>query len=500
MFYDSNHTRGIPKRYTFDILNLEVFIVIFHRFVEEGLTHFSYVVGDESNESAVVVDPKRDADDYIDWIQAKGLELVGVIETHLHADFVSGARELTDVGNVPHYLSSYDEGEKYVAEYDHVATKDGDHIEVGSLTFEAVHTPGHTPEHLSYLLYEGHPDETEPAKFFSGDFLFVNSLGRPDLIGEDEKIRLAELLYQSVQKVKDTDWPDDMDVHPAHGAGSLCGAELSEEPSSTFGRERRENPYFRINDKDEFKEEIFDVLGDFPSYYPRMKEINSRGAPYVLPLEPPSALSLQEFKEGLSREGKNIILDLRDQKQFGQGHIPGSYSLGLSPKINQWGPWILDYNTPIFLVGATDFGGPEMEEAYRSLLRVGLNDVQGYLEGGFQTWETHETRIQTFRELEPDELHDELHSDTPPFLLDVRTDDEYRESHIPGALNIMVGQLPERLDEIQQEWHQKIITICSSGYRSALAGSILLREGYENIGHLSGGFPRWKSADFETET
>lgn len=474
--------------------------MIFHRFVEEGLSHFSYIVGDEANGVAVVVDPKRDADDYIDWIEAKDLELVGVIETHLHADFVSGARELADIEDVPHYLSAYDEGEKYVAAYDHVSVEDGERIEVGSLTFEAVHTPGHTPEHLSYLLHEGGTDETEPIKFFTGDFLFVNSLGRPDLIGEDAKNRLAGMLYESVQKVKETDWPDDMEVHPAHGAGSLCGAGLSEDPSSKFGDERRQNPYFQINDQDEFKEEVFDALGDFPPYYLRMKDVNSQGAPYVLPLEAPPALSLEEFKEGLSQEGRNIILDLRDQKRFGQGHIPGSYSLGLSPKINQWSPWVLNYDRPIFLVGATDYGGPEMEEAYRSLLRVGLDEVRGYLEGGYQTWETQEDHVQTFRKLEPDELHEELRGEKPPLLLDVRTDVEYTESHIPGALNIMVGQLPNRLDEVPEDRDRKVITICSSGYRSALAGSILLREGYENIGHLSGGFPRWESADFVTES
>lgn len=407
--------------------------MIFHRFEEEGLAHYSYVVGDEEHGVATVVDPKRDADDYIDWIEAKGLELTGVIETHLHADFVSGARELADIKDVPHYLSELDSGEKYEALYDHVPVEDGDTIEIGSLTFQAVHTPGHTPEHLSFLLYAGAPDQTDPVKLFSGDFLFVQSLGRPDLIGEDAKNRLANMLYESVQRVKESDWPDDLQVHPAHGAGSLCGAGLSEDPSSTFGDERTDNPYFQIVDRETFKKKVFDALGDFPPYYPRMKDVNSEGAPYVLPIERPSSLPLKDFKEGLNETGKNIILDLRDREMFGRGHIPGSYSLPLSSQINQWGPWVLNYDTPIYFVGPADFGGPEMEDAYRSLLRVGLDEVRGYLEGGYPTWENNEKYVQTFRELEPEQLHKELERDRPPIVLDVRTEEEFAEEHIPGS-------------------------------------------------------------------
>lgn len=466
--------------------------MIFHRFVEDGLSHFSYILGDEESGDAAVIDPKRDADDYLSWLESQELTLKAVIETHLHADFVSGAHELATIEDVPHYLSAYDKNERYVAEYDHESLEDGDTVQVGNLLFEAVHTPGHTPEHLSYLLYEENTDD--PIKLFSGDFLFVNSLGRPDLIGEDEKSRLVNMLYESVHDVKTREWPDDMDVHPAHGSGSLCGAGLSEDPSSEFGDELRNNPYFQYEDRDEFVEAVFEALGDFPPYYPRMKEINGRGAPYVLPVEAPQSLDRNAFKEGLSKEGQNIIIDLRDQKSFAHGHIPGSYSLALSPKINQWGPWILEYDTPIFLVGYSDFGSNEYETAYRSLLRVGLDDVHGYLEGGFQAWETNEEHVQTLRELEPDELDDALRQDQPPLILDVRTEDEFHEGHVPDAWNIMVGQLPDHIQELPQDHDREILTICSSGYRSALAGSILLRAGYETVGHLTGGFPRWESS------
>lgn len=471
--------------------------MIFHRFEEEGLAHFSYVVGDESTGKAVVIDPRRDGEEYLTWIETNGLELAGVMETHLHADFVSGAHELTSIESVSHYLSAHDKGKKYEAQYDHTPVEDGETIAVGDLVFEALHTPGHTPEHLSYLLYEGPPEATEPVKFFTGDFLFVKSLGRPDLIGVDEKTRLSEQLFESVQLVKSKNWPDQLEIHPAHGAGSLCGAGLGEIPSSTLGEERRENPYFQYEDRDPFVNAVFEALGQFPPYYSRMKEINSRGAPFILPVEAPPALDLEAFTTGLSREGKNIILDLRDPESFGRGHIPGSYNLGLSPKLNRWAPWVLSYDTPIFLVGHPDTGEPGMEDALRSLLRVGLDDVEGYLEGGFQTWERHKEHVQTFRELAPEEVQKKIERENPPLILDVRTDEEYRKSHIPGAWHIMVGQLPDQLDALPRNRDREIITVCSSGYRSALAGSVLLRAGYENVGHLTGGFPRWKSANFE---
>lgn len=471
--------------------------MIFHRFVEEGLAHYSYVVGDEKNGNAVVVDPRRDPEIYLDWIEAKGFDLAGVLETHLHADFVSGAHELAGLENVPHYLSAYDEDEKYEAKFEHTPVEDQETIEVGRLTFEAVHTPGHTPEHLSFLLYDGDTEETEPQKLFSGDFLFVRSLGRPDLIGEDEKTDLAEQLFDSVKTVKESDWPEDLEIHPAHGAGSLCGAGLSEKPSSTLGEEMEENPYFQHEDRDAFVAAVFEALGESPPYYPRMKEINSKGAPSVLPIEAPPALSLEDFEDGLSREGKNIIVDLRDQESFGLGHIPGSYCLPLSPKMNQWGPWVLSYETPIFFVGHTNFGGPEMEDAYRSLLRVGLDDVKGYLDGGFHTWKTNRDHVQTFREYDPEKLHQKLESEKPPLVLDVRTNEEYDKSHIPGAWHMMVGQFPDQLKELPQDRDREIVTVCSSGYRSAFAGSILLRAGYENIGHLTGGFPGWTASGYD---
>lgn len=464
--------------------------VIFERFVEEGLSHFSYLVGDESTGEAAVIDPRRDTDEYLQWIQDRDLELSAVVETHLHADYASGAHELAERENVPHYLSAYDDGEKYQAEYDHVALEDGDSLEVGSLTLEAVHTPGHTPEHLSYLLYPEGTDE-DPTKFFTGDFLFVGSLGRPDLIGEDVKTPLAARLYESVQTIKSMDFPEELAIHPAHGSGSLCGAGLEDAPESTLGKERENNKYFSIDDEDQFVETVFDALGDFPPYYKRMKETNSRGAPPVLPIEAPETLSLSTFEELTEKGSDALVVDLRDQESFGAGHTPGSINVGLIPKLNMWAPWVLPYETPIHLVGDASMGEDDMEEAYRKLIRVELDDVVGYLEGGFEAWVDAGNPTRSVEQLSPDDLEERSRSG---IVLDVRTEEEYEEGHVPGAKNLPVGRLLERIDEVGADRNQPVYTVCGSGYRSSLAASLLEREGYETLGHLTNGFGTWEQA------
>jgi hydroxyacylglutathione hydrolase len=461
--------------------------MIFERFVEDGLSHFSYIVGDEDTREAVIVDPRRDGDVFIDWLEDRDLDLVGIVETHLHADFASGAHELAEAYQVPHYLSAYDKNERYVAQYDHVGLEDGDTVNVGSLTFEAVHTPGHTPEHLSYLLYDESSSET-PEKMFTGDFMFVGSLGRPDLIGEDEKNRLASMLFESVQMVKERDWPDELEILPAHGAGSLCGAGLDEKPSSTLGEEKQNNRYFQFEDEDAFVEAVFEALGEFPPYYTRMKETNSEGASSVLPIQGPPECGVEDLEKQLTTNEDTILLDVREQDAYSHGHVPGSYNLPFGPKINMWAPWVLDYDEPIFLIGNRSMGDEEMEEIYRILIRVELDRVEGYLRGGFASWASENPgRTESVDLLTPRDFVRELEDDPTPFVLDVRTEDEYEEEHVPGSEQIMLGLLPDRLDRLPENQETPIVTICPSGYRATFANSILQRHGYRNVGLLAGG-------------
>jgi hydroxyacylglutathione hydrolase len=468
--------------------------MIFQRFEEDGLAHFSYVIGDPDSGKTAVIDPRRDTDEYIEWIDDNGLDLVAAVETHLHADYASGAHELAVKADVPHYLSAYDEGEKYQANYDHEALEDGDRLEVGSLMLEAVHTPGHTPEHLSYLLYPD-SDADEPEKFFTGDFLFVGSLGRPDLIGEDVKTPLASKLYESVQKIKSMELPDNLAIHPAHGSGSLCGAGLEDDPESTLAQEREANRYFSIEAEDDFVEAVLEALGDFPPYYKRMKETNSRGADPVLPIESPEAIDVGEFESMVERDG--VLLDLRDKQSFGSGYIPGSLNIGLTDKLNAWAPWVVPYDTSIYLVGDDSMGPGEMERAYRKLIRVELDDVNGYLDGGFETWRTAGLPVETVEQLSPTTIGDRLESAT---ILDVRMEDEYAEGHIPQARNIPVGRLRERIDELGEDRSDEVITVCGTGYRSSLAASILKDEKFESVGHLKDGFSSWEASNQTVES
>jgi len=416
--------------------------MIFERFEEQGLSQFSYLIGDESSRAAAVVDPVRDVDRYVNWIENANLELSAILETHIHADYASGSRELADITDTPYYASAYDKNEKYEMQFPHVELEDGDTVDVGNLTFRALHTPGHTPEHLSYLMYGTHSDE--PEKLFSGDFIFVGSLGRPDLIGDQQKEPLARTLFGSVRKIKSMDLPGNLRIHPAHGSGSMCGAGLSDKPESTLGEERSKNPYFRLNDEDEFVEAILESLGDFPPYYKHMKDTNSKGAHFIQPIEPPRRIPIDEFFQRVQSEDNPIILDLRDQVSFGHEHIPESINLPYSPNINRFGPWVLSYDQPILLVGDVSMGPKTMEDVYRQLVRVELDNVEGYLQGGYESWSQDGRPTDEIQQLNARQLREQLQARSNLRVIDVRSKDEYRSGHIPGSRWIPFGQLQQR--------------------------------------------------------
>lgn len=461
--------------------------MLFERFEDSGLSQFSYAVGCPGAGAIAIVDPRRDVDVYEEFAGDQGVEITHVLETHIHADFASGARELAERTGAKLNLSAYDRGEKYEVAFPHEKLEDGDAIEIGSVRIEALHTPGHTPEHLAFLVYDTHRSAEVPEIMLSGDFLFVGSLGRPDLLGEEAKRELAGRLFASVRdKLSALD--DGLEVHPGHGAGSMCGAGMSARPLSTLGFERVANPYLdaRLTEA-EFVEKLLGSAPPFPPYYRRMKTLNSAGPPILDGLPGRDAIPVEEFHALV--EAGHVVVDLRDQLAFGGGHIPEAFGIGIDGGLSTWAAWVVPYGTPILLVAENAFA---VDGAVRALVRVGLDQIRGWLEGGMNAWRQRGLPIATLPQLSIPELA-RARNEGSVDVLDVRADGEWHEGHIEGAIHVHGGMIEERLDEIPRNG-RPLAVICGSGYRSTVAASVLKRAGFRDVRNVPGGMRAWKSA------
>ncbi|MGH9314855.1 MAG: MBL fold metallo-hydrolase [Vicinamibacterales bacterium] len=467
--------------------------MLFERFEDRGLSQYSYAVGCARAGVVAIVDPRRDVDVYLDVAAAKKVRITHVLETHIHADFASGARELAERAGAQYRPSGHDRGETYEVRVPHEDLRDGDAIELGSARLVARHTPGHTPEHLSFLVYDTARARDVPQLFLTGDFLFVGSLGRPDLLGEAAKAALAHQLFDSVRE-RVADLPDGVEVHPGHGAGSMCGAGMSERPMSTLGFERIANPYFnRRLSRDEFVHKILTSVPPFPPYYARMKALNAEGPPILngLPgLEPTPAARFRD----LANRG-HVVIDLRDQIGFGGGHIPAAFGIGAGQNLSTWASWVVPYETPILLVA----GDPQLiPDAIRSLVRVGLDQVVGYLDGGMMSWTSAGFPTVTIEQVTPEVLRERLAGDRTLTMLDVRSEAEFQGGHIDGAIHIMGGALNDRVDELRGRG--PIAVTCGTGYRSTVAASVLERAGITDVINLTGGMTAWVRAGLPVRT
>lgn len=474
--------------------------MLFERFEDAGLSQYSYAVGCPAAGTLAIVDPRRDIDVYLDFAAETGLGIDHVLETHVHADFASGARALAEATGAEIHLSAHDEGEKYEVAFPHSEMRDGDSLEVGSVRIEALHTPGHTPEHLSFLVYDTTRSDEVPELLLSGDFLFVGSLGRPDLLGEDAKRDLAQRLYLSVRD-KLAGLPDGLEVHPGHGAGSMCGAGMSARPFSTLGYERSANPYLDpALDEQAFVDKILGSAPPFPPYYRRMKELNAAG-PAILPGLPGSEpIPAARFRE-LVDQG-HVVVDLRDQLAYGMGHAPGSFGIGVNGSLSMWAAWVVPYDTPVLLVapeGAYATVSDAIERAARALVRVGLDDIRGHLAGGFPAWRQAGLPVAETTQIAPRELHEHLASGQRPTVLDVRSDGEWAAGHIDGAVHVMGGHLQDRLSEVPNG-DRPVVVVCGSGYRSTVAAGVLERAGFQRVVNLTGGMGAWRQANLPVET
>jgi glyoxylase-like metal-dependent hydrolase (beta-lactamase superfamily II)/rhodanese-related sulfurtransferase len=448
----------------------------FHQFYLSCLAHASYLIADGGE--AVVVDPQRDVDQYLDAANALGVTIRYVLETHLHADFVSGHRELAERSGAEIVF-----GAKANAAFPHRAVRDGDVLRIGNVALRAIETPGHTPESISWLVSE----VGQPSKLLTGDTLFIGDVGRPDLAGArgHTSEEMASMLYDSLH-TKILTLSDDVEVWPAHGAGSACGRNMSKELTSTIGVQRKLNWALRPMPREEFIQELTFGLAAPPRYFPLDAEMNRVG-PTSLSDEGPALLTANELPNDA------LILDVRDAQAFGVRHIDGAINIGLNGSFASWCGALLPFDAPIVIVAADEDAA---SQAVIRLARVGIERVAGYVAA------MDDFPTAPLAQLTVHELHDE-----PLAVLDVRRRAEFAESHVPNAKNIPLDELPERLDEVDRD--HPLAVICAGGYRSSIAGSILARAGFTNVLNVQGGMGEWqsifhhrdtKSTEIKTET
>lgn len=467
--------------------------MLFQQFEVKGLAHYSYAIGCEQAREVVIVDPKRDVEEYLQYAAENGLRISYVLETHIHADYASGARELAERSGAELCLSIYDRDEMFEVQFPHRELRDQDLIAVGKVEIKALHTPGHTPEHISFLISQRDGSEIVPQLFLTGDFLFIGSLGRPDLLGEEVKRTLAAQLYQSVTE-KLSGLNDSLQVYPAHGAGSFCGAGMSNQRVSTLGQERKDNRYLQLQGKkDQFIDAILSGLPPRPAYYLKMKKLNSEGPPLLGEKREIKALEAKEVM-ALVKNGA-VVIDTRDQVLYGAGHIPGSFAIGAGPSLAVWASLVVPYDQPLILLASDQ---ALVLDALKMLSRVGLDQVVGYVDGGFQSWQNQGLPIEQLAQITPSEAVAFQSQEKQLLIVDVRAKSEWEAGHIPGAVNMFGGDITDYLEELRS--HQGAVAVaCGGGYRSTVAASVLQRGGVKNVINLSGGMSAWNNAGLPIE-
>jgi hydroxyacylglutathione hydrolase len=461
--------------------------MFFHQRFIPGLAIYSYVIGDDSAKECAVIDPTRDVEPYLKLAKKEGLRITHVLETHVHADFVSGAKELKErLGGAAQVHCSGLGGKAWTPPYADRVVADGDEVTMGKTRLQAVHTPGHTPEHLSWALFDASRSEDTPWLMFTGDFLFVGDMGRPDLLGEEARKELAKQLYKSVFETLPA-YPDFTEIFPAHGAGSLCGKALGSRGASTLGFERRFSAALQEKPEAAWVRDLLEGMPIAPPYFKRMKKVNAEG-PALIGLELPGQqpVSAKEVHERVCEHC--LIVDVRPKESFAAGHIPGAINIPMGSNLPTWAGWVLPYDTPTLLVVEDP---QEVPEVVTHLVRVGFDEVQGYLDGGMGAWETSGYDFARLDTMSVHELKKALAKDRT-FVLDVRTDSEWEAGHIEGAHHIHGGLLQEHFDEVPRD--QPVKVICGSGYRASIAASFLKREGYTDVTNVLGGMSAWSSS------
>lgn len=456
--------------------------MIFHRIKSEGTAHNSYLLG--SGNDAIVIDPRRDCDIYLDLAKRNGMRITLIFETHRNEDFTSGSVELQHFTGAEIF-----HGEGLDWQYGSLV-KEGDVFPFGDLWITALSTPGHTDESMSYVLRDT-PTGRAGLMVFTGDALFVNDTGRIDFYGPVEALRLAGELFDSIHR-KLLPLGDGVIICPAHGSGSVCGSNISDRDESTIGVEKLRNPWLQIKDRDEFVRLKAAEKHTLPHYFRMMEKYNLEGPPLLRNLLMPVPLSPEEFRKKM--EDGAVVVDTSRPAAFGGAHIRGVYSIPLE-SLSVYGGWVLPYDRPILLVTEND---ADVDEAVRYLVRSGYDRIEGYLAGGTEEWYNNGYPVEKLPLLTVSELKTRLDSGDDILVLDVRDENEWNAGHVKGSTNLYFGHLEGRTDDVPKDRH--VALICRIGHRAGMAASILLRAGFDNVSNVLGGFTAWTAAGYPVET
>lgn len=459
----------------------------FKQFYLESLGHASYFIGSEQTNEALVLDVRRDVDIYFDEAHFQGMQIKYATDTHQHNDYLTGICELPQHGEVQLIGSA-----RADLSYEVRAMGDGDRLTMGEIVFEVLHTPGHTPEHISLLVTDRSRGD-DPVMLLSGGALLVDDVGRPDLLGSSDDIQhhasqLCHTLQEKILKL-----PDYVEVYPTHVAGSLCGGSIGSRLCTTIGYERRMNQMLAgIATKDEFVKQCVNLeeLPAVPPYWSRMRKQNQQGPPLLGILANPPALDVEQFDRLRSQD--RIVLDCRSPEAFAS-HIPGALNVGYGSSFATWAGTILPPERPIILVLEK---ARDLWEVCWQLLRIGYPLPEGWLAGGMKAWRTAAKELAYMPLMSVRDLNQSRQRHDDLMILDVRQNTEWRAGHIDGAIHITGAELPQRYQEVPKE--KTIAVVCGSGYRSSVNASLMKHHGYNNVVNVLGGMSAWKKAGFET--
>mgnify|MGYP000011707036 CR=1 FL=1 len=453
----------------------------------ESLGHASYLIASEQTGDALVVDPRRDVAPYLDLAAREGYRIRYVVDTHQHNDYLSGLRELVERSGA----TALGSGHTDRLGYDHEPVKDGHRIELGEVGVTVLHTPGHTPEHISFLLTDGQQDDDEPAILLSGGALLVGDLARPDLLGSPEQTKASAESFCATIQHKLLTLPDHVLVYPTHVAGSLCGGAIGSRLVTTVGYERRTNEILReVSNKDDFVQQCLrlDNLPAVPPYWPRMRGQNADGVQPVGTVDLPPPVNVDD----VDLDGDVIVLDTRQPEAYASGHIPGALNVGYGSSFPTWAGTVLPEGArTLVVVDDTE----QLEEITWELLRIGYDRPVGHLRGGMFAWRTSGRPMDNLPTVTVQDLADDLDR---YHVLDVRQPGEWASGHAPDAQFITGAELPSRIDEVPTD--REVLVVCGSGFRSTVASSLLTHHGRDNITNLLGGMSAWTAADLPTTT